>query len=90
MAPGLISTAADMWTADTTKAGFLGVTAHWIGVKMEPKETWELRSEVIGFRSVSGDHSGENLGRYFVGVCDRIGIMSAERSKVRQSVPDHD
>ena len=43
-----------------------------------------MRSEVIGFRSVSGDHGGENLGRYFVGVCDRIGIMNHDRSKVKQ------
>jgi hypothetical protein len=70
-----------MWTVDTTKAAFLGVTAHWIEVKMKPQETWKMRSEVIGFRSVSGDHSGNNLGRYFVGVCDRIGITNAERSK---------
>ena len=78
-APGLISTTADMWTVDTTKAAFLGVTGHWIKVK---GETWEMRLEVIGFRSVSGDHSGKNLGRYFVGVCDRIGIMNTKRSKV--------
>jgi len=49
MAPGLISTMADMWMADTTKAAFLGITTHWIEVKMEPKETWELCSEVIRF-----------------------------------------
>ena len=79
MAPGLISTTADMWTADTTKAAFLGITAHWIEVKKETGGRWEMRSEVIGFRSVSGDHSGENLGRYFVGVCDRIGIMNAPK-----------
>ena len=71
MAPGQISTTADMWLADTTKAAFLGFTAHWIKVT---KKTWEMRSEVIGFRSVSGDHSGENLGHYFVGVCDQIGM----------------
>jgi hypothetical protein len=72
-----------MWSADTTKAAFLGVTTHWIDVKRkEGEETWEMRSEVIGFRSVSGDHSGKNLGRYFVGVCDRIGIMNTQRSKV--------
>ncbi|KAF8236929.1 hypothetical protein L208DRAFT_1249650 [Tricholoma matsutake] len=29
-APGLISTTADMWTVNTTKVAFLGVTAHWI------------------------------------------------------------
>ena len=61
---------ANMWTVDTTKAAFLGVTAHWIEVKKEPEEIWTLRSEVIGFRSVSGDHGGENLGKYFMGVCD--------------------
>ena len=30
---------------DTTKAAFLGVTAHWIEVK---RESWVMRSEVIG------------------------------------------
>ncbi|KAF8235082.1 hypothetical protein L208DRAFT_1543662 [Tricholoma matsutake] len=29
-APGMIFTTADGWTVDTTKAGFLGMTAHWI------------------------------------------------------------
>jgi hypothetical protein len=42
-----------------------------------------MRSEVVGFRSISGDHSGENLGRYFVGVCDRVGIMGKDQSKVQ-------
>ena len=69
------------FVTDTTKAAFLGVTAHWIEVK---NEKWEMRSEVVGFRSVSGDHGGENLGRYFVGVCDQIGIMNHDRSKVKQ------
>lgn len=72
-APGRISSTGDMWSADTTKAAFLGVTAHWIEVK---EGRWVMRSEVIGLRSVSGDHGGENLGRYFVGVCDRIGMTS--------------
>ena len=72
-----------MWSADTTKAAFLGVTGHWIEVKKETrKETWEMRSEVIGFRTVSGDHGGKNLGRYFVGVSDRIGFTSTVNSKV--------
>jgi hypothetical protein len=65
-----------MWSSDTTKAAFIGVTAHWIEVK---KGSWVMRSEVIGLRSVSGDHGGENLGRYFVGVCDRIGLTSKVR-----------
>ena len=78
-APGLVLTTADCWSVDTTKASFLGVTAHWIEVK---SGKWRLRSEVIGFRPVSGEHSGGNLGRYFVGVCKRVGIINAERTKV--------
>jgi hypothetical protein len=57
------------------------MTAHWIEVK---DEKWSLRSEVVGFKAVSGDHSGWNLGRYFVGMCDRVGICSQEGSKVRK------
>jgi hypothetical protein len=38
--------------------------------------------EVIGLQSVSGDHGGENLGRYFVGVCDRIGMTSKVKIKI--------
>ena len=84
VAPGSVSVTADSWTADTTKAGFLGVTAHWIEVKAGK---WTLRTEVIGFQSISGDHSGQNLGRYIVGVFDRVGIMGKNHSKVRYSGP---
>lgn len=55
------------------------MTAHWIEVK---NEKWKLCSEVVGFQPISGEHSGENLGRYFVGLCDRVGIMSKNESKV--------
>lgn len=80
MAPGKISTTADCWTADNTKGSFIGMTAHWIEVK---EEKWKLRSEVVGFQGVSGDHSGRNLGRYFIGLCDRVGICSKNGTKVR-------
>ena len=62
-----------------TKAGFLGMTAHWIEVK---EGKWKLRGEVIGFKALSGNHSGENLGRYAVGLLDRVGIMDKNQSKV--------
>jgi len=76
-----------MWSADTTKVAFLGITAHWINVKgREGEEMWEMHSEVIGFQSVSGDHSGKNLGQYFMGVCDQIGIMNTKRSKVQSGL----
>ncbi len=71
---------ADGWSADTTKQGYLGLTGHWIDVTGTGK--WVLRSEVVGFRALSGAHSGDNLGRYCVGLCDRVGITGREQSKV--------
>ena len=56
----------------------MGMTAHWIDVD---EGKWKLCSEVIGFQGISGEHSGWNLGRYFLGMCDRVGICSTE-SKV--------
>ncbi len=54
------------------------MTAHWIQV-VEGK--WKLRLVVIGFKGLSGSHSGENLGRYAVGLLDRVGIMHKTGSK---------
>jgi hypothetical protein len=78
-APGKVSITEDGWSADTTKMGFQGMTAHWMEVK---EGKWRLRAEVIGFKALSGAHSGENLGRYAVGLLDRAGIMSRKGSKV--------
>jgi len=57
---------------------FLGMTAHWIQVK---EGKWKMRAGVIGFKALSGTHSGENLGRYTVGLLDRVGIMNEKKSK---------
>lgn len=56
------------------------MTAHWIDVK---EGKWTLRAEVVGFQPVSGEHSGANMAKYFVGLCDRVGIMNKTGSKVR-------
>jgi hypothetical protein len=84
-APGRVSTTADGWTADNTKQGYLGMTAHWIDVDKNGK--WSLRAEVVGFRLIKGTHAGSNLGRYFVGLCDRVGITSRSQSKVCDRLP---
>lgn len=62
--------------------GFLGVTAHWIEVK---DGKWKMRAAVIGFKALSGAHTGENLGRYTVGLLERVGIMEKKGSKVRST-----
>ena len=77
-APGKVSITQDGWSADTTKMGFQGMTVHWIEVK---EGKWTMRAEVIGFRVLSGAHSGENLGRYSVGLLNSVGIMDKNGSK---------
>ena len=86
-APGKVSITTDGWSADTTKMGFLGMTGHWIDVK---DGKWKLRVEVIGFRGLSGAHSGANLGRYAVGLLDHVGIMDKNQSKVCTSLTSCD
>jgi len=56
------------------------MTAHWIEVN---DGKWKMRAAVIGFKAISGSHTGENLGRYTVGLLDRVGIMDKKKSKVR-------
>ena len=91
-APGKISITADGWTADTTSHAFLGMTAHWIDVETQEvedgmtKEVWTLQSAMIGFHGISGGHDGGNMGRYFMGVTDRVGITGKNHSKVTCTV----
>jgi hypothetical protein len=59
--------------------GFMGMTAHWIEVK---GKKWKMRAEIIGFKALSGNHVGENLERYTVGLLDCVGVMGKNHSKV--------
>ena len=86
--PGKISIMVDCWTADTTKEGFVGITAHWIRVTEEGE--WDLESGVIALRGVSGNHGGKNLGRYVVGLCDRVGLIGNKKSKVTRLIISKD
>ena len=73
----------DGWSADNTKMGFLGMTAHWIQVQ---QGKWKLKARVIEFKALSGAHSGENLGRYAVGLLDHVGIMDKTGLKASRLV----
>lgn len=75
---GRVSITTDLWSVQQTKASFMGVTAHWI----KSNSSWTLCSEVIAFRAVSGPHTGSNLGRYIVSLCERVGIIDHTDTKV--------
>jgi hypothetical protein len=78
VAPWKVSITNDGWSTDTMKMGFQGMTAHWMQVK---EGKWKMQAVVIMFKALSGPHSGENLGRYAVGLLDHVGIMDKKISK---------
>ena len=43
---------------------------------------WLLEAHVIMLCGLSGNHGGKNLGRYVAGLCDHMGIIRNETSKV--------
>ena len=74
----------DLWSVDQTQIlfmVFMGIMVHWIEAN-PANGYWELSSTIIAFRVISGAHDGANLGRYFVGLCDRAGIFDSSDSKV--------
>jgi hypothetical protein len=81
--PRMVSATANGWSVDTTSALFLRVTCHCMEVT---DGKWKLCSEVIGFCGVLGEHSGKNLRQYFVRVCEHVGIINMQRSKVLSQV----
>jgi hypothetical protein len=79
-APRKVSVTIDGWSANTTKASFLGITGHWINVD---GSAWTLESAVLAFHCISGQHTGENLRRYFFALGEWAGIFTHNKTKVR-------
>ena len=81
VAPGNICVLWDMWTVPHTSDPIMGMLIQWIEVQEDG--TWRFRDEVGAFRKIFGKHNGANLGRYFVGLLDRVGVTSRKHNKVR-------
>jgi hypothetical protein len=63
-----ISVTLDCWTSPHNQA-YLGVTGHYID------DDWGLKSLLLDFVPLDGEHTGENLCGAFVDVCERRGIL---------------
>ncbi|KAG1782816.1 hypothetical protein EV702DRAFT_1041565 [Suillus placidus] len=48
----------------------------------EKSQKWTLHVQVIAFRGVAGVHSGGNIGRYIIGLCERVGIVLGQSTKL--------
>ena len=82
--PGKVLLTMDSWTRDNTQGLYLGMTVHWINIIRESVEKgeWELRSEVVAFWGISGNHSGQNIGRYLLALAKHVGIIDENQSKI--------
>ena len=74
---GNVSVNWDLWTEEHASLAYFGMIAQWIDTN---SDSWCLRSEVIAFHKISGNHSGKNLGRYFIKFTDCASITSKRKA----------
>lgn len=73
---GLLGGTGDSWSADNNKRPYLGGTGTFVRVvRIKGKIRWSLKTVMLGFKAIEGKHDGDNLGRYFISMCIRIGII---------------
>jgi hypothetical protein len=65
--PGKISFTTDIWTSPSTKS-FMSLTAHFID------EKWKLRSIIVDFPQLLGQHTGVNIKNTFVSSLQHLSI----------------
>jgi hypothetical protein len=68
---GKISFTSDMWTSPSQVA-FMAVTAHYI---LRVDGHLEIRSRLIAFRKISGDHSGHNMAQYMAKILHELHVI---------------
>lgn len=78
---GLVSICGDMWLSPNNKTPHFGAMSSYILIEMQKKEhpIWKLKTSILGFTTVEGAHDGDNLGRYYFGMCRRAGIINVEK-----------
>ena len=62
-----VSLTCDLWTPPNCKS-ILGVTGHWI------TNDWILKDVLLDAVEIKGNHSGNNIAKHIVKICDTYGI----------------
>jgi hypothetical protein len=52
---------------------YLTVTGHWIDAN------WNLHEQVLAFREITGDHSGENTGALLIEILGEYGLVNTDK-----------
>jgi hypothetical protein len=71
-AVGQISFTMDIWS-DQNRQSYMAITAHWIAV-IPGTTSLELKTALIAFHQLYGDHDGESLATVVLHLLDRAGI----------------
>ena len=76
--PGQVSATLDGWSS-LARDPYLGVTVHWVHNPVESPTEWSLRTMLLAFREVKGNHSGANLCKVVMEIINEAGLTSKVR-----------
>ena len=65
----------DGWSS-LARDPYLGVTVHWVHSTPESPTEWSLRTLLLAFREVKGNHSGDNLAKIVMEIFNKAGLSS--------------
>lgn len=69
------STTFDLWQSGAGDP-YLSLTVHYIDAPKEKPNDWELKSDLLAFTEIKGNHSGANIGEYIIRIANRYGILN--------------
>ena len=77
--PSKVSFTFDTWTSRSMDP-YLALTAHYIESTPDQPLVWRLKTNLIGFIPLVGNHSGKNQARHIHRCIDRIGLHTKVRT----------
>lgn len=69
-----MSVTFDAWVSKAYDP-YLAITVHYIHASPEKPNDWELKTDVLGFTELEGNHSGANIASIILKVFNRYGIQ---------------
>ena len=73
--PGEFSVTFDAWTSKASDP-YLAVTTHYIDTPPGKPDDWMLKSELLGFKIIEGNHGGANMAATMMKVVDQFGLRA--------------
>jgi hypothetical protein len=67
----------DGWSS-LARDPYLGVTVHWVHSTPNSPNNWSLRTLLLAFCEVKGNHSRDNLAKLVMEIINEVGLKSKE------------